>query len=405
MVALLITVALHAQSFEQRGFLETRITGYPRTAVNDSGQVIGEALLRYEATWRPRPWLKLTGGIDARIDSHRQFDRAPRLDLEDRAALRPALSLRRVSATVHKGNVTFEAGRQFVRWGKTDILTPTDRFAPKDFLSVATTDFLSIPAARATYDNGTDTIDLVWQVRFTPSRTPLLNQRWTVLPDQAGGFSIVDSGARYPGGAAEGIRWNHNAKGFEYAFSFYNGFNHLPLFDAVLDFAAGRPAIGVTRYYADLRQYGVSTAVPLRWLTLKAEAASYQTSNSKMDEFVLYVIQLERTVKEWVFVGGYSGELVLRDAQNPLLFSPDRGLAKAFLGRASYNWDANTTLAFDAAVRQNGAGSLMHFEYSRSIGQHWRAAAGVSWIRGDPNDFLGQYRRNSSGSLALRYSF
>ena len=28
-----------------------------------------------------------------------------------------------------------------------------------------------------------------------------------------------------------------------------------------------------------------------------------------------------------------------------------RGLAKAFLGRASYNWDANTTISLDAAVR------------------------------------------------------
>ena len=402
MIHLLIAVALEAQTLEQRGFLETRVTGYAQTAANDSGLAIGEALLRYEATWRPKPWLKLTAGIDARVDTHRQFDRAARLDTQDRGALRPGVSLRRFSAIVHKGNITFEAGRQFVRWGKTDLLTPTDRFAPKDFLSVANTDFLSIPAARATYDNGVDTIDLVWQVRFTPSRTPLLNQRWTIVPPQARGFAIEDVGARYPGGAAEGIRWNHNAKGFEYAFTFYQGFNHLPLLDASFKFPS---TIEVTRYYPDLRQYGAATAIPFRWFTLKAEAAYYQTSNTKMDEFVLYVVQLERSVKEWVFVGGYAGEGVQRDAQNPLLFSPDRGLAKAFLGRASYNWDANTTVAFDAAVRQNGAGSLVHFEYSRAIGQHWRATGGISWIRGDPSDFLGQYRHNSSGSVALRYSF
>lgn len=400
MLVLLIT--LTAQTLVQRGFIETRATGYAETAANDSGRAVGEALLRYEATWRPKPWLKLTAGIDARFDSHRQFDRSPNVDVQDRKALRPALSLRRASMTVHKGNVTLEAGRQFVRWGKTDILTPTDRFAPKDFLSVATTDWISIPAARVTYDNGTDSIDLVWQVRFTPSRTPLLNQRWTIIPPQASGFTIEDAGARYPGGPQEGIRWNHNAKGYEYALTFYQGFNHLPLLDATFKFPS---TIDVSRYYPDLRQYGAATAIPFRWFTLKAEAAYYQTSNTKMDEFVLYVIQVERTVKEFVFVGGYGGEVVQRDSKNPLLFSPDRGLAKAFLGRASYNWDANTTLAFDAAVRQNGAGSLVHFEYSRAIGQHWRATAGVSWIRGDPSDFLGQYHRNSSGAVALRYSF
>jgi len=402
--SLILVVGLQAQTLEQRGFIETRVSGYPQTAPNDSGQAIGESLLRYEAVWRPKPWLKLTVGLDARMDTHQQFDRAARLDVEDRPAQRPSLSLRRLSAIVHKGNVTVEAGRQFVRWGKTDILTPTDRFAPKDFLSISATDFLSIPAARATYDNGTDTVDLVLQFRFTPSRTPLWNQRWTVLPPQVNGFDIVDAGARYPGGTEEGIRWNHNAKGFEYGFTFYQGFNHLPLFDAALDLKS-KPSVDITRYYPDLRQYGAATAIPLHWFTLKAEAAYYQTSNTKMDEFVLYVIQLERIVGEWTFVGGYAGEAVQRDAQNPLLFSPDRGLAKAFLGRTSYNWDANTTLALDAAVRQNGEGSLVHFEYSRAVGQHWRATAGASWIHGDSSDFLGQYHRNSSGTLALRYSF
>ena len=399
---LALVLLFTAQTLEQRGFVETRFTGYPQTAPNDGAHFVAEALLRYEATWRPKPWLKLSAGFDARTDSHRQFDRAARLDLEDRGTLRPGLSLRRLSVTVHKGNFTFEAGRQFIRWGKTDILTPTDRFAPKDFLSVSNTDFLSVPATRLTYDNGTDSLDLVYQFRFTPSRTPLLNQRWTVIPAQAAGFDVKDAGARYPGGPEEGIRWNHNAKGYEYALSFYQGFNHLPFYEVAFQPPA---RVNLARYFPDLRQYGASTAVPLRWFTVKGEAAYYQTSQTKMDEFVLYVVQLERTVKEWVFVGGYSGEVVRRDSRNPLLFSPDRGLAKAFLGRASFNWDASTTLSVDTAVRQNGAGSLVRFEYSKAIGQHWRTTAGVSWLRGDRDDFLGQYHRNSSATVALRYSF
>ena len=399
---ILLAVAAIGQTLEQRGFIEAKLTAYPQAAPNDSSHAVVEALLRYEATWRPIPWLKLAAGLDGRVDSHNQVNRKFVVDVEDRVSRRPALSLRRVSATVHRGNVTVEAGRQFIRWGKTDILTPTDRFAPKDFLSVATTDFLSVPAARLTYDNGTDSIDLVYQVRFTPSRVPLLNQRWTVVPPQAAGVHLEDAAPRYPGGPSEGIRWNHNAKGYEYAFTFYQGFNHLPSYDASLKLPS---TIALTRYYPDLRQYGGATAVPVKWFTLKAEAAYYQTSNSKMDEFTLYVVQLERTVKEWIFVGGYSGEVVRRDSGNPLLFSPDRGLAKVFLGRGSYNWDANTTISLDAAVRQSGAGSLVHFEFTRAVGQHWRATAGGSWLRGEASDFLGQYRRNSSASAGLRYSF
>jgi hypothetical protein len=115
------------------------------------------------------------------------------------------------------------------------------------------------------------------------------------------------------------------------------------------------------------------------------------------------VVQLERQVKEWSLVGGYAGEAVTHASANPLRFSPDRGFARSFVGRAGLTIDANRSLAVEAAVR--AAGSFTRFEYSQLMGQHWRVTTGVAWIRGDMEDFLGQYRRNSYGWLAVRYSF
>jgi hypothetical protein len=117
-----------------------------------------------------------------------------------------------------------------------------------------------------------------------------------------------------------------------------------------------------------------------------------------------YVLQLERQSGEWSLVGGYSGEYVTR-RQGPAGFSPDRGLTRAFLARASYTIDANRSLTMEAAVRRNGDGAWVRAEYSQAFGQHWRATAGFTLIRGDLGDFLGQYRRNSHATLALRYSF
>ena len=119
------------------------------------------------------------------------------------------LSLREFNATITKDKLTAEFGKQFIRWGKADILNPTDRFAPKDFLTVTDPDFLAVLAARVTYDTGTNSFDFVWQPRFTPSRTPLLNQRWTVLPPAVDGIALVDLGSEFPGRSAFGARWNH----------------------------------------------------------------------------------------------------------------------------------------------------------------------------------------------------
>jgi hypothetical protein len=262
------------------------------------------------------------------------------------------------------------------------------------------TEFLGVSAARVTYESGGDTIDLVWQPWFTPSRTPLLNQRWTVLPAQSAGVNITDGGARYPGGSQYGARWNHIGSGYEYSLCFFNGNQNLPSFDVAI---TSPLSVAFTRTYPDLRLYGGDAAVPLRWLTIKGEAAYFTSSTPGAEEYTLYVIQLERQIKEWSFVGGYAGSVVTRGATLPLQFAPDRGFAKSFVGRAGLTIDANRDLAIETAVRS--AGSFVRFEYSQLFGQHWRATGGIAWIRGDIDDFLGQYRRNSYGSLAIRYSF
>lgn len=401
MTALLV-LALLAQNFEQRGFIENRALLYPQDAPNDSAHAVDQALFRWEASYKVAPWLKFNGSFDARADTHQQTDRESRVDGDDRGIKRPALSLRQLSATIHKNKVTAEFGRQIIRWGKTDILTPTDRFAPKDYLSsVVDSDFLGVTAARVTVAGASDSLDVVWQPWFTPSRTPLLGQRWTVLPPELNGAAIVDAGTRYPGRGQYGARWNHIASGYEYSLSYFDGFNSLPLFDAQFD--PKTAAVRAQRFYPSMRMYGGDTAIQLPWVTVKGEAGYFSTATSGAQDYILYVIQLERQVKEWSFVGGYAGEAVTHGADNPLSFTPDRGFAKSFVGRAALTIDVNRSVAVETAMR--GAGSFVRFEYSQTFGQHWRATPGIAWIRGDASDFLGQYRRNSYLSLAVRYSF
>jgi len=391
-----------APTIEQRGFIENRGLVFPQDAPNDSANVMGQALLRWEASYRPSEWFKLAGSFDARADTHRQVDRVARISLDDRQIQRPALALRQFSVTLHKGWVTAEIGRQFIRWGKTDILTPTDRFAPKDYLSsVVDSDFLSVAAARVTVTKGNDSVDLVWQPWFTPSRTPLLNQRWTVLPPQANGIRIVDAGARYPGGSQFGARWNHLASGHEYSLSYFHGRNSLPLFDGQFDPVAS--AVRAQRFYPTLTMYGADAAVQLPWVTVEGETGYFTTTTPGAQEYLLYVIQVERQVKEWSFVGGYAGSVLTNGPENPLQFAPDRGFARSFVGHAGLTIDVNRSLAVETAIRQNG--SFVRFEYSQMMGLHWRVTPGVAWIRGTDTDFLGQYRRNSYASLAVRYSF
>jgi len=403
-LSVLLAAPLLAQDFSHRGFLETRVTLYPQTTRGDSGRAVGDALLRYEPSYKASTALQFAASFEARTDTHQQVERRWDPSWQDRSRRRPAFAVRRLSATYHRGRFTAEAGKQFIRWGKADIVTPTDRFAPRDFLAVVDNDFLAITAARVAYETRSDSLELVWAPRFTPSRIPLLHQRWAPLPqDLPADLELRDAGARFPGGSQFGARWNHIASGFEWALSFYEGFNHLPLFDArLLSFAP--PRVEVERFYPRLRMYGADAAWPLRWLTLKGEAAYFTSRTLQADEYLLYVVQLERQAGEWFFVGGYAGEAVTA-SRTTLGFSPERGFAKAFVGRAGYTIDPNRSLALEAAIRQNGEGSWTRIEYSQAFGQHWRVTAAFALIRGSPADFLGQFRRNSHAAIALRHSF
>jgi hypothetical protein len=390
--------AAFGQAFTERGFLETDFIGYPQAVPNDSGQAIGEALFRYEAFYKLNSDWQFAGGIDARADTHEQVDRVWELSWDDRERRRPSFEVRQLNATYAKKKLTVVLGKQFIRWGKADILNPTDRFAPRDYLAVVDNDFLGITAARATYGGQSNTIDVVWAPLFTPSRTPLLNQRWSNLP---AGIAVTELTPSFPGGSQFGARWNHIGAVAEYSLSFYDGRNNLPLFN----FQEPQPfTVDVERYYPQMRMYGGDAAIPLKGVTVKAEAAYFTSSTRTEDEYALYVVQVERQAGEWFFIGGYAGQLVT-ERRSLFNFAPDRGLTRAFLARAGYTIDTNRSVALEMAVRQNGQGEWAKLEYSQAFGAHWRATAAFTLIRGDESDFLGQYRHNSHAMLALRYSF
>ena len=412
-----------AQMLTQRGFLEGKVSLFPQEAPNDPTRIVGDVLAREEVFVKPALWIQFAGGLDLRANSHDQVDDRWRVDLDNRGALRPRLSLRRLSATLTRGPFTVEAGKQFIRWGKADIINPTDRFAPRDFLNVLETDFLAVTGVRAVAQHGNETLEAVWVPRFTPSRLPLLNQRWTAVPVEAAAIPLLDAGSVLPEGAQTGLRWGHTGAGFEYSLSFFNGFNHLPNIDPTTTSnaelaelaekpgsasSAGSALIVVRRVYPAIRTYGADAAVPTPWFTIKGEAAYFTSRQSggaaTADDYVLYVLQLERQSGEWVIVAGYAGEAITA-RRSAVGFAPDRGMTRAIVARASYTIDPVRSLAFETAVRQNGAGVYGKVEYSQARGQHWRATLTGVGIGGDSADFLGQYHRNSHAALALRYSF
>ena len=403
LILLVFASQASAQEFTYRGFAEIESTVYPQTTPQDDERLGVEALFRIEPAFRATDWLAASGSFDARIDTLGQVDREWRVDVTDRTLQRPSFSLRHAHATLRKGMVTVDLGKQFIRWGKTDILNPTDRFAPRDFLEVTDDEFLAVIGARGQLAKGPHSIDVVWVPTFTPSRTPLIGTRWAQpTPQTFGPTGFVDLDSVFPDRSQYGARWNVLGAGFEYSLSYFDGFNHLPQFVAFP--LSSRPVVALQRNYAPLRMVGGDAAVTLRWFTVKGEVGAFFTTSDAADDVVVYVVQLERQSGELNLVAGYAGEIIT-EQRSSFQFAPDRGLTRAFLGRAGYTIDPTSNVSFEAAVRQNLDGVWIKGEYSEAFGAHWRATLAGAVIAGDERDFIGQYHRNSHLLATLRYSF
>jgi hypothetical protein len=375
---------------------------FPQTAFDDRTRLVVDGTARGELFFKPQPWIQMAGGLEINGNSHDQVDNNWHLDLSDRDIRRPPLSVRTLNATITHGAFTLDAGKQFIRWGKTDFVVPTDRFSPRDYITVVDAPYIAVSGLRGTAQIGTHSIEVVWVPRFTPSRVPLVDQRWAVRPlSLPADVPIVEIPPIFPDRSQVGVRFAQTADRLDYSVSFYDGFNHLPDIQANVALSG---AVEYERIFSRIRAYGADTAIPLRWLSVKAEAAYITSASATTDEYVLYAIQFERQTGEWVFIGGYAGETVT-DRRALLTFAPDRELARSIVGRATYTIDANRSVEVEGAVRQNGAGVYAKAEYSRASGQHWRTTIGGVLLAGEADDFFGQYRRNSHVRVTVRYNF
>jgi hypothetical protein len=403
-VAAVMTVAAgaaDAQVVTERGFVEGKATGFFEKAPNDSEQGVGDVLAREEVFIRPASWLQFGAGVDFRANSHDQVEDEWRFDTDDRTVLRPRVALRRLSATLSGGGFSLDVGKQFIRWGRADVIYPTDRFAPRDYLNVLGDEVLPVIAVRPSLQIGSETFEAIATWQPTPSRLPLFNQRWAQVPAELAGVPIVDGGSQIPDRSQYGVRWRHTGRRLETALAYFDGANHLPNINTTLQ---PNGSLELTRVFPHIRMVGGDVAVPTSWLTWKFEAAYVTAPSQDTEEYLLFVVEVERQVGEWLLDFGYAGDIATEEYP-VLAFAPDRGMARSVIGRASYTVDPQRTVVLEGAVRQDGEGVYAKAEYSQEFAQHLRlTVAGVA-IRGDTDDFIGQYRQNSHVSAGLRFSF
>ncbi|MBI4893530.1 MAG: hypothetical protein HY821_23110 [Acidobacteria bacterium] len=388
--------------WQSRGFLENRTMFYPQEASNDKTQWVNEWLLRWETRVRLGERWRIFGGLDAQTDTHNQVERNWHLSWWDREIQRPAFNVRTLFAQYTRGPFRLELGKQVIRWGVGDVFSPTDRVSARDLLSPSGADNLGVWAVRAVADTGPHSLELLYLPRFTPSRVPLVGQRWVVLPDSLKQYRLRFRGVEYPGGPQFGVRYHGIRRGIEYSGAYFEGFQNLPsLISRVLylqkvwEYKAAYPRIRVA---------GGDVSAAWRGMVWKAEGAYSWTPTQITDDFISFVVQVERVREKWQMVAGYTGLHKTVDRITPYV-AIDQAFTKAFAGRFGWAPKPNNNFTAEYWLQRNCRAFIGRFLYSREIAPSLRFTGGYIWITGAKDETVGRYSINSYATLQLRYSF
>ncbi len=382
-------------------------------------KVWSKAILSKNLSWRAT--------YDLRLETHRDIDRSRWLDTTDRGLLQPAGSLGEFYVDLKLNGTDLRVGRQEIRWGRADGYNPTDNLIPYDYLDTSAGERMAVPALKADTFFGKTHLEAAWIPVFTPTRLPLLGQRWfPPLPSSASLPAVPGSPPasvdliyrngimRLPaltfGNGQWGLRWNQVVPRAEFSLSYFDGFDDIPFFRAVP--AELRPAaeprpeliISLDRDFYRVRIAGADFATAIGPFGLRGEVAYYDQTDPNNQDHVLVVVGLDRSWGDWFALLEYAELGVAGDYRYPATF-PDLAL------RSTAMWRVERTLGLSQSVEINGAvglrdgGVLVQPLYSRALTNRWRLKVGASLIAGSADSYLGQYAKNDSLNLQLRCTF
>ena len=352
---------LSAPTVSERGFIDGRLFLFPQKSPNDTTQVVGDGLIREEVFLKPAEWFQFAAGVDFNASSHDEVEDEWRLDFCDRGILRPRLAVVR-RRHVAKGPLTVTLGKQVIRWARADVLNPTDRFAARDYVNPLNPDLLPVLGVRPALQLGRETFEVVWVPRLRRAAMPLLDQRWTVVPLRPPRFrssTPVRRSLRVPKPKVPLGPRGHPRRVLGLVLQrVQSPPEHRPVHDVQRgtrgtqreDQTPRSPRVilvdrGTVASTLPLRTYGADAAVPTRWFTIKGEAAYFTSSSPVSDEYVLYVLQIERQTVNRVMVGGYAGEVGDRPPCRADVRARPRHDAVARRASA-YTIDSNRTVTF-----------------------------------------------------------
>jgi hypothetical protein len=418
---------LAQQVWKYGGFMESTAQIYPHRPNPSDTHALASGHVQLWTQGRFGDRLLWRGSADFRLDTHGDVDEGRWFDLEQRSLRQPASSLRELYLDIKLDQMDLRLGQQEIRWGRADRFNPTDNVIPYDYLSILSEERLPVPALKADAYVGRARFEVVWVPWFTPTRLPLLNQRWfPQLPAVArvpfgptGEVAEVDLlfrdgnvafPARTFANGQWGARWNQLVSWVEFSLSYFDGFDDIAFFRprfAVPSGVAPRPRIQVTldREYHRVRVAGADFASELGSFGIRGELAYVDQMDPLNRDRLVFVVGVDRTWGDWFAILQYTDQIPAGNIPPGTPIFPDQGLRSTILTRFERTISPSQSFEVRGALSVRDGDFLVQLLYDIALTDAWRLKLGLTLFAGPRTSFLGQYRDSGHLNIQLRYTF
>ena len=180
--------------------------------------------------------------------------------------------------------VDVRLGKQFIFWGKTDWINPTDNINPWDYENISSEieDYrLPVTALKTDWYFGPVTLETDWIPIFLPHRIPIETGVLQKGNPQRHIPEVVAAPPVYPTPTLRhsqaAVRLMHSVRGIDYSLSFYSGFDHQ--FSMISHFNPQENELNLTPEFKPLRVLGADfQKIFGRW-GIKGEGAYFRTAD------------------------------------------------------------------------------------------------------------------------------
>ncbi len=317
--------------------------------------------------------------------------------------------------------VDIRLGQQFIFWGRTDWVNPTDNINPWDYrnISAEIEDYrIPVPAAKADFYLGNFDLEAVWLPVFQAHSIPM------EIPDSIGVFKVVHEPTRFPENKVSnsqfGLHLSSSTAGIDYSFSYFRGYAKSPTVHIRMNPALGQ-FIEQTEY-STLQVFGADFVTTFHKFAFKGEGAYFLTSDRNGKDifaenpYLQYVLGLDynasndltfnvQFIQKISFQYDLAYEKTIRIQNHmPLNDLPDQYVQSAS-GRIQYQLSDFTTVQFISVYnfKDGDFFALPILNYGLADGVN--IYAGGTLFSGPKTSPFGRSKKYSRAFVEIKYSF